>query len=213
MNFIVDVVEEDNQETDHGKLEEALDRLESNDLTPNTVYADQGYISGETIATCREDGVEAFGPIENRDKGINDRFEYDSQTDQYICPEGKVSRSSKREKDGSTIYRFAPSDCANCPLQRKCRPKVNSKNKKDGRIIRRAKHHEEIVERRELMRTDEYKLEMKNRNAIEGTISALKRGYGFSRSRYRGKQKFALQMIFSAISFNIKRLEFALAAA
>ncbi|MFH1729766.1 MAG: transposase [Pseudomonadota bacterium] len=61
-------------------------------------------------------------------------------------------------------------------------------------------------EARKLMKTDEYKEEMKNRNAIEGTISALKRGYGFCRCRYRGKLNFRLQLYFTAISFNIKRL-------
>ncbi len=94
------------------------------------MYADHGYISGETIATYRKDGVEAIGPIENSDKGINDHFEYDSQTDQYICPERKISRSRKQEDDGSTIYHFSPSDCANCPIQSKCRPRAKGKKKR-----------------------------------------------------------------------------------
>jgi hypothetical protein len=207
-NFIVDVCAEDNQETDHGKLEESVDRLKDKDLVPEKIYADQGYISGKTIAAGKEEGIDVQGPVENTGRGMSNEFVYDDEKDQYICPNGKTNTKKHVQTNETTLYRFSIEDCKDCHLKGSCRPKAKNKNEA-GRIVRRSKFHDEITARRKLMKTEEYKEGMKNRNAIEGTISALKRGAGFSRCRYRGKKKFSFQMYFSAIAFNIKRLDMA----
>lgn len=205
-NFIIDVIEEDNEQTDHGKLEEALERLVEKNLAPGTVYADAGYISGKTMNKTEEEDITVLGPIENRSREFSDDFQYDQYEDQYTCPEGKTSNSVLEESDGSKIYRFSASDCSSCPLKAQCRPKAKE-GSRDGRIVRRSKYHNEISERRELMKTETYKEAMKNRNAIEGTISALKRGAGLARCKFKGKANFRTQLFFSAIAFNIKRLD------
>ena len=46
-----------------------------------------------------------------------------------------------------------------------------------------------LKERRALMETDEFKIDMHKRNGIEGTLSGLVRGNGMRRSRFRGKAK------------------------
>ena len=46
---------------------------------------------------------------------------------------------------------------------------------------------------------------MRQRNAIEGTISELARAHGLRRSRYRGFAKVELQNLFIGTACNIKR--------
>jgi len=207
-NFIIDVEEEDNEETDHGKLMPAVNRVGEKDLKPKRVYTDQGYVDGDTLSESSADGIEVYGPIDDGNKALRDEFNYDEAKDKYICPAGKISQRKYEDTNGSTIYQFSFRDCKSCPLKEKCRPKVTKKGK-DGRFIRVDANHEHIEAQRELMKTESFKEEMKNRNAIEGTISGMKRGFNFFRCRYRGKKKFRLQLFFTAIAFNIKRLDLA----
>lgn len=47
---------------------------------------------------------------------------------------------------------------------------------------------------------------MKQRAAIEGTVSELTRKHGARRARYRGQAKARLQMLFTGTAANLKRL-------
>ena len=53
---------------------------------------------------------------------------------------------------------------------------------------------------------------MKQRSAIEGTISAMVRKHGARRARYRGKAEVRLQHLFIGAAVNVKRLTRVLAA-
>ena len=63
-----------------------------------------------------------------------------------------------------------------------------------------------LKQRRALMETEEFKLDMHKRNGIEGTISGLVRGNGMRRSRFRGKAKAELHIKLSGAAANISRL-------
>ena len=62
-----------------------------------------------------------------------------------------------------------------------------------------------LQQRRKLCKTPEYQELMKRRNAIEGTHSELKRGYGIRRCRYKGLAMTALQHQFTAAACNLRR--------
>ncbi|RPJ51520.1 MAG: hypothetical protein EHM23_34010, partial [Acidobacteria bacterium] len=47
-------------------------------------------------------------------------------------------------------------------------------------------NHDHLQKRRREMGTEAFQREARNRNAIEGTISELVRGYGLRKTRYRG---------------------------
>jgi hypothetical protein len=66
-------------------------------------------------------------------------------------------------------------------------------------------YHEAIQQRRGEQQSQEFQLRMHQRNAIEGTISELVRGYGLRRARYKGFPKVDLQNQFIAAACNIKR--------
>jgi Transposase DDE domain len=52
-------------------------------------------------------------------------FTFDKERNVYICPEGKLLRSTGRVHDGRTIlYRASTRDCGSCHLKPKCTPNM-----------------------------------------------------------------------------------------
>ncbi|NQU40611.1 MAG: transposase [Lentisphaerae bacterium] len=102
--------------------------------------------------------------------------------------------------NASTYYRFEWAGlCDDCELQKQCT------RRKDGRRhISVGRHHDLLQQRRRDMKTDEFKLKMHRRNAIEGTISEFTRGGG-RRTRYRGLAKTTLSNYFQGAAVNINR--------
>jgi hypothetical protein len=65
--------------------------------------------------------------------------------------------------------------------------------------------HETLQQRRREQQSPEFKLLMKQRNGVEGTISELVRGHGLRRARYKGFAKVDLQNQLVAAACNVKR--------
>jgi DDE family transposase len=72
-------------------------------------------------------------------------------------------------------------------------------------MIRVGALHEALQQRRREQQSLEFKLRMRQRNGIEGTISELVRAHGMRRARYRGFAKVDLQNQLIAAACNIKR--------
>ena len=66
-------------------------------------------------------------------------------------------------------------------------------------------YHEALQQRRRDQQSEEFRLQMHQRNAIEGTISELVRSHGLRRARYKGFAKADLQNQLIAAACNIKR--------
>ena len=66
--------------------------------------------------------------------------------------------------------------------------------------------HSLLQEQRREIQTEGFKQEMHRRNAIEGTMSELVRGYGLRQARYRGQSKVRLQNYLIGAACNIRRL-------
>ena len=105
------------------------------------------------------------------------------------------------EKSGKVSYRFEfGSQCHDCRLKGACLPSTQP-----HRTITVGAHHESLQQRRRDQQSEEFQLQMHQRNAIEGTISELVRGHGLRRARYKGFAKVDLQNQLIAAACNIKR--------
>lgn len=202
--YITDIEVENLANSDSGKAEEAIKRLEEKDLKPKKIYTDSGYSSGTSIKNCEQEEVGLHAPV----KGKGNSVELNPEETEASCQAGKKSERVRKEANGRITAFFKREDCLNCPFKEECKSKIN---RKSGKRIRFQKDYSYIQSRREEQKTPEFKQEMMRRNSLEGTISALKRAYGMMRARYRGMEKTALQFYFSAACFNIKRLSFAFA--
>ena len=174
---------------------------------PETLYADTAYVSGPAMAQAKSETRELMGPaMPSPDRGVYTADAFDVQVEQRyaICPAGKTSTQCARLEAGETgriTYRFEWCGlCQSCGVKEACL----HKGERD-RMLRVNEHHTLTQARRKLMRTEEFKKDMRHRNGIEGTQSELVRGYGLRKSRYRGNNKTRLQNYFIGAACNIKR--------
>ena len=198
--------------SDHGSVPPVLlEHSQRGNKPPGTVYADAGYISATQLVQAESDGLDLCGPMpappHSKGRFGTDAFDVNLPERKAVCPGGKPSSTCSciREADnpGSYYYfEWSRADCSTCPLRAQC---LSTKKREPFRTIQVSEHHMTAQKRRQECRTQDYRDRMKNRNAIEGTISELKRRYGIRRARYRGLQKTNLQILFCASGCNLRR--------
>jgi transposase len=161
---------------------------------PSEIIVDSGYISDDTLHEAQEEGRELLGPARpspDHHHGFpSEEFDVDIANRKAICPAGKTNTqcSHIRESSGKESFRFEWSyHCDDCPLKKDC-----TESKSGRRQLTVGIYHDLLQARRREMETDEFKQRMRQRAAVEGTHSEMKRMYGFGRSRYRGLTKTAL---------------------
>jgi len=198
---------------DHGSIEPTLEQHCENtgEGLPPTVFADAGYVSAPALERAENQGYELCGPMAPaptyNGRLNSEDFEVDLPARSATCPAGKSSVQCARiqesaEKSAYYYFTWSPSDCGACPMAERC---LSKRRKEPGRTLQVTEGHMHIQERRKLGKTHEYRVRMRARNGVEGSISELKRGYCVRRCRYRGILKTQLHMIFSAGACNLRR--------
>jgi transposase len=105
-----------------------LDRTEERfDLKPRWLAADTAYGTGKFLGwLVKEKKIIPHIPVwekSDRQDGIFSRsdFRWDRKRGAYICPRGKLLRTSGTVHDGRTLlYRASKRDCDACPIRAKC---------------------------------------------------------------------------------------------
>ncbi len=178
---------------------------------PSEMYVDGAYISAGSITEAKEQGWNLMGPAQpsaaraGLDKAYRiETFDISITERKAICPEGESSTQCSElteQKSGKVTYRFEfGRQCRDCPARRLCVPKDQP-----HRTIVVGALHEVLQQRRREQQSPAFKLQMQQRNGIEGSISELVRGHGLRRARYRGFAKVDLQNQLVAAACNIKR--------
>ena len=198
--------------SDHGSLAPVLAaHAASAQPAPETVFADAGYISAPALVQAQAQGYELCGPVGAPPHSSNrlgsDSFDVDIPNRRALCPAGQSSTECScinESESNETYYYFAwaRADCEVCPLAPQC---LSRKKRTPFRTLQVGQNHMLVQARRKLCRTPEYQARMRRRNAIEGTNSELKRGYGLRRCRYRGLEKTNIQMQFAGAACNLRR--------
>ena len=211
-SFISSVVTQRATESDDAGLPATLQKQESLGFDrPAEFYVDGAYISGRAIDQAKEEGWQLMGPAQpsasraGLEKAYRiEAFDISITERKAICPDGKTSTNCSKlteEKSGKVSYRFEfGSQCHDCRLKGACLPSTQA-----HRTITVGAHHESLQQRRRDQQSEEFALQMHQRNAIEGTISELVRGHGLRRARYKGFAKVDLQNQLIATACNIKR--------
>jgi transposase len=204
-NFITDVAATDAQVSDVNALPEIQARLAERDVLPEEQYVDQAYVLGTRLAESAEAGIDLIGPIAQENGPCEFKlsdFTVDVEQWQATCPGGQAAErwTVSRRSDGSLAFiAYFGRQCATCSLRPRCTTAAQ------GRTLTIHEHHDRVVARREEMETAEFWQKMKRRPPIEGTISQVMR-QGARRARYRGQRKVNLQLVFTAVAVNLKRL-------
>jgi transposase len=210
--FITSIVTQQAIASDDPGLDETLrDQAVSGLQRPTELYVDGAYVSAARLQEAKNQGWELMGPAQpsaNR-SGLGsafriEAFDIDIAKRRARCPSGFLSTQCSRieeHKRQKVSFRLEWSyHCHNCPLRSQCVPAGQS-----HRTIVVGQYHELLQQRRRDQQSPQFKKRMRQRNAIEGTISELTRAHGLRRSRYRGFAKVELQNFFIGTACNVKR--------
>jgi len=207
-HFITEILTTEASQAEVAGLPEALKRQrEQHEITPQTMYADAGYVTEAALAQAQDNAMELFGPTRpDPHKGAYnvDAFVIDVENQRAVCPQGNTSTQCSHIKDGymgTEYYRFEwGSQCDDCPVHKQC-----TRAKSGRRLLVVGLRHDLLHKRREQMKAENFSQSMHPRNGIEGTHSELVRGHGLRRTKYRGFSRVAMSHYFMAAACNVKR--------
>ena len=156
-------------------------------LRPKRLAADTAYGTGKFLGWLVNDkGITPHIPVwerSNRRDGIFSRadFNWDKRHGHYVCPHGKLLRTSGTVHDGRTLlYRASKRDCDVCPLRSRCC------TRDAARKVPRHVHEDARDVARRKMKTKAFARSRDERKRVEIRFAHLKTHHGFVRLRLRG---------------------------
>jgi hypothetical protein len=185
-----------------------LDRTEERfGLKPKRLAADTAYGTGKFLGwLVKEKKIIPHIPVwekSDRQDGIFSRsdFRWDRRREAYVCPNGKLLRTSGTVHDGRTLlYRASKRDCDVCRLRAKCCTNA------DARKIPRDLHEDARDVARRKMKTKAFARSRDERKRVEMRFAHLKTHHGFERMRLRGLSGARDEFHLAAIVQNLKTL-------
>ena len=185
-----------------------IDRTEQCfDLKPKRLAADTAYGTGRFLGWLVKDKrITPHIPVRDksdRDDGTFSRsdFHWDKRRGHYICPNGKMLRTSGTIHGSRTLlYRASKLDCDVCPLRAKCCPK------EPARKIPRDLHEDARDLARRKMKTKAFLKSRDQRKRVEMRFAHLKTHHAFERLRLRGLSGARDEFHLAAIVQNLKTL-------
>ena len=197
-----------NDPNDKGQLNAMIDHAEevSGQRCEQTL-ADAGYSSGEQIRQAQQSNV--IMPLPRASQNKEDKpyhtscFEYDSQSDEVICPQQRrIPFQRERTRSGSPVrvYRSAQT-CTGCPVRQECT------QDRHGRSIEIAPWYEAVNAHRKKMSTEEaaqaYSLRAQT---VEPVFAWIKNNDGLRRWSFRGLDKVKTQWSMLCTSRNLRAI-------
>jgi len=207
-HLITDIALTSSVESDQHALGEIQSRQAERDVLPGERFADQGYVSGATLAASTDIGEDLVGPAPSDQspqtrlpEGLTrDQFSVDLEHGRATCPGGHTTTKRSQSADGGSQFKFDPDRCAACPLRPRCC------TGQGGRTISLGAHHAELQAARARQQTDDFKQRYrKHRGGVEGCLSSLVRGQGIRVNRYIGRAKNNLRALFVGVAVNLRR--------
>lgn len=191
---------------DGSNMVEAVVEQKQHDLTPAKLIGDTAYGDGISRKELQKHGTMVVAPLKEkngRTKNIYPKsmFHFDEVRNLLTCPAGVTTKQSywDRQKE-IKMFHFPMTECGKCPRKPECT------NSRDGRrTVGISQVNKELREAEAYNCTEQFKEDMKLRQAVEGKLSELVRYHGMRRARYRGLNKVGLQCYFAALAVNIKR--------
>jgi len=185
-----------------------LDRTEQRfNLKPKRLAADTAYGTGKFLGwLVKKKKIIPHIPVwekSDRRDSIFSRsdFRWDNRRGVYVCPNGKLLRTSGTVHDGRTLlYRASKRDCHVCPVRAKCCTSL------DARKIPRDLHEDARDIARRKMKTKAFAKSRDERKRVEMRFAHLKTHHGFERMRLRGLSGARDEFHLAAIVQNLKTL-------
>lgn len=175
-------------------------------IKPKQATGDTKYGTIPNIVGLEQLDIRAYLPtpdISNRTKFYPaDRFQYDAEHDQYICPQGHtLDLYSRRISEQVYVYTADPLICNTCPAKGECT------DSQSGRHIFRSLFQEYLDRAKTYQETEAYQKAMRKRALwTEPLFGEAKQFHRLRRFRLRGLEKVNIEGVMVAAGQNIKRL-------
>lgn len=184
-------------------------------LSPDTHWADSGYVNTDNLLSSQQHNIDLLGPTradsswQARMEGGYDQTQFTIDWENMVatCPEGHQSMFWKDGKSSwgrpNIHFLFSRPLCFQCSARENC-----SRGKKNGRhltvsprpafeILRQARRREQ---------TEAFRERYQRRAGIEGTMAQAVNSMGARHNRYRGLARTRLQHIATAAAINFRRV-------
>lgn len=195
-----------------GILLEQLEQLQAWNIEVSEVIADKAYGTGDILTQLHDRNIHSNIPLFSSRSGSSKKtdilgFVFDSDNNQYHCPENKTFNPCHKKDGNYTIYLSKSSDCASCPQASSCKAPRKSKGKQ--RVLVRNDYYELFETIKKQMTTQIFKEKLYQRMCrIEGVMNELKNVHGLNRAHYRRLANVQIQGYMAAMAINIKRIIF-----
>lgn len=190
-------------------LSQNIENLKQNEITPDEITTDTGYSSGEALAYCEENNIDAYIPNFGQYKAEREGFQYNKEQDRYECTRGnkailpfkKIAIDSKGYS--KRVYRSDNSKCKSCPLRESCIGKSDFKKIEDStdkpyydRMHEKLKNNEQYAKRVSKIRS----------KTVEPVLGTLINFLNLRRLNTRGMKSANKHVMLSAMCYNLKKL-------
>jgi transposase len=200
---------------DKQELKPALEQVqETTGQEPKKMSADNGYMSGDNLEALKESSVDAYIATDKGEKRnkiplseserklVKADFEYDEETNSFICPGGQRLEMKQENKDGTRRYWTEAETCASCRYQPRC---CQSK-KGHARSITCDDKEPLRQQMNSKMEKDDSKAVYKERKVIVEPVFGQIKNTGFRGFSVRGKEKVAGEFSLVCAVHNIKKI-------
>ncbi len=181
---------------------------ENTNMKAETVKADSSYFTKEDVQFCKNNSIDAYIPDvmkikEEKENSIpaydKRNFKYDSEKDEFICPENYVLKSAG-SKSGDT-RKYKGTECSNCPCKSQC-TKGKVRYLTYDSVLEKLKQ-----EMRTKLNTEEGKKKYLERMSdIEPTIGDLKENRKFNHFLCRGKPMILIETGLASTAHNLVKI-------
>ncbi|MDI6886549.1 MAG: IS1182 family transposase [archaeon] len=200
--------------TDHNQLQPQVEMTEENLgglPAGRKVSMDNGYFSGVNLRYMEEKGLDGYIPDskqaqEQKGKRVKDgpyskeKFMYDEEKDQFICPNGEVlTRKGEYEYNGKPLYTYYGANCTECPYRSECA------GEQRRRVITSDDYEAERRRMAAKMQSEEGKEEYKKRKeTVEWPFGNIKHNLKFREFLTRGIEKVRTEHNLVCTAHNLK---------
>jgi transposase len=130
-------------------------------------------------------------------------FTLDAAKEKLTCPAGQTTEKRERNaNDTGWKYRFAPRQCAGCPLREKCMAKPATTT--GGRTVIKNEYEATYRAAREKAKTPRYQEVRRQHPKVERKLGELARWHQARHARYWGTPKVLIQAVLTCFVVNIK---------
>jgi transposase len=170
------------------------------------VVADRGYFKIEDIEACEQAGIEPYVPRPQRGPSVKaglfrkDEFQYDADSDSYICPAGQrlFPYSSSLLRGLKKINYTNKLACDDCKIRSRC---TNSRFRTVSRL-----ENEAVLDRMQVRLVQRPGVLDRPREAVEHPFGSIKQWMNQGAFLMRGLEKVRAEFSLTALAYNLRRV-------